>query len=218
MEYKVVIGDPSTGKSYQREIKEDKAKRLVNKSIGEEFEGELVGLTGYTLQVTGGADKTGTPMKKGIPGSNRSHILSGEGTGCHPKRKNRIRKLIAGERISEETIQVNTKITKAGRKNLEALLGISTEKAEEEGEKPADESDEKEAKKAKQEAVKEDKKEENKKEEKPLKEEEKAEPKGSEPAEKNKKDSQEIGKKLTSEDSKKKEAKKEPSKKPKEEA
>ncbi len=125
MDFKMVIGDPETGKSYQREIKEEKSKRLLNLGIGDEFEGEIAGLAGYKLSITGGSNKTGTPMRKGVHGSGKRYILTGEGVGHKPKQEGmRKRKLIAGEQIGETTIQVNVKITKKGKKKIEDLFGI----------------------------------------------------------------------------------------------
>ncbi len=143
MAYKLVIGDPDTGKSYQREIKDTAAKRMSGLAIGDAFEGELVGLTGYQLTVTGGSDKTGTPMKAGIPGAGRTYMLSGKGRACHPKRDVRVRKLVAGERIGENTVQVNATITKKGRKGLETLLGVTGEESPQDGEEEQAKSEEK---------------------------------------------------------------------------
>ncbi len=55
MAFKVVVSQGA--ESYQVEVDETKAfNGLV---IGEEFDGGLVGLDGYTLKVTGGSDKNG---------------------------------------------------------------------------------------------------------------------------------------------------------------
>ena len=53
MAFKVVVSQKA--ESYQVEVDETKAfNGLV---IGDEFDGGLVGLDGYTLKITGGSDK-----------------------------------------------------------------------------------------------------------------------------------------------------------------
>ncbi|MFH8120306.1 MAG: S6e family ribosomal protein, partial [Candidatus Aenigmatarchaeota archaeon] len=57
--FKFVVSDPETRKSYQIEVEQSKALGLIGKKIGEEFNGELIGLPGYVLKITGGTDKDG---------------------------------------------------------------------------------------------------------------------------------------------------------------
>ncbi len=143
MEFKVVISDPKTGKSYQRDIKDENAKRFRGKKIGDEIDGSAIGLTGYKLAVTGGSDKGGFPMKKGVMGKTASRILMKGGVGYKSKKGIRKRKRIRGEIIDEDMIQINTKIIAKGKKKIEELLGFETkeEPVEEkppETEKPAE--------------------------------------------------------------------------------
>jgi small subunit ribosomal protein S6e len=130
MEYKVVIADPETGKSYKQELKDDKAKRLAGKRIGEELDGSVVGLTGYKLKITGGSDKGGFPMKKGVQGRGTTKVLMKEGIGYRRTADLRVRKRVRGDSITEHIIQVNMMIAEKGKKTIEELLGI-TEKKEE---------------------------------------------------------------------------------------
>ncbi len=124
MEFKIVISDAELGKSYQREIKDPEAMKLRNKKIGDEFEGSLVGLEGYILKITGGSDKGGFPMKKGVHKPEK-RILMKEGTGYKARRKVRKRKRAIGELITDNIVQINTKIVKKGTKGVEDLLGIT---------------------------------------------------------------------------------------------
>jgi small subunit ribosomal protein S6e len=61
MAIKIVVSDPKTGKTHQIETE---AKTLLGLKLGEKFSGDSIGLPGYELQITGGSDKTGTPMRK----------------------------------------------------------------------------------------------------------------------------------------------------------
>jgi small subunit ribosomal protein S6e len=131
MEFKVVLSDPKTGKSYQRELKDDKAKKLNNLNVGSEFDGSILGLAGYKLVITGGSDKSGFPMKKGVQGTDHPRILMNNGVGYVPKSSVRKRKRVRGEKIADDIAQINTKISKYGRDDVEVLLGIKVE------EKPA---------------------------------------------------------------------------------
>jgi len=190
MEFKVVVSDPKTGRSYQREVKDEQARRLNNLVIGKEFDGSVVGLSGYKLVVTGGSDRDGFPMKRGVHGAARPKILMSGGVGYRAKGDVRVRKRVRGERIGEDVVQVNTKIVKRGRKDVETLFGL---KEEPEGEKEEGEEAKKEEKVEEEEEKKpkaEEKKEaeEGKKPEEPKEEAAKEKEKKAEKTEKKPKD------------------------------
>lgn len=127
MEFKVVVSDPESGKSYQREVKDEKANRIGVLKLGDEFDGAFVGLPGYTLRITGGSDKAGFPMKKGVPGIKRAMILMKDGVGYNPREPVRVRKRVRGEKIAEDIVQVNTVVVKRAKKSIEELFGIVSE-------------------------------------------------------------------------------------------
>ena len=128
---KIVISDPKTGKSYQTEIDENKSKALYGSTIGEEIDGALIGLNGYTLQLKGGTDKDGFPMRKDVHGTERKRILISSGAGFNKKRKGeRRRKGVRGNTLSEFIEQVNVKVVKEGAKKLEEVYGKKEEKKE----------------------------------------------------------------------------------------
>jgi small subunit ribosomal protein S6e len=123
VEFKTVISDPKSGRTYQWEVTGHRANSLVGKRIGDEVDGIFVGLPGYKLVVTGGSDKQGFPMRREVPGPRRRKILITEGVGFHPKDKGvRSRKSIRGNTISPEIVQVNMSITFHGSKSIEDLL------------------------------------------------------------------------------------------------
>jgi len=172
MELKVVISDPETGKAYQQELKDDRAIRFKGKKLGDEISGSVLGLEGYTLEITGGSDRCGFPIKPGVHGTARPKILMTGGIGYHPKRRVRIKKRVRGESIDEGIVQVNTKVIKKGRKGLEELIGAAGEEGEAAEAKPEEKpATEPEAKPAEEKPVEEPKPEEepaeSKEEEKP---------------------------------------------------
>ncbi len=131
-EIKVVINDPKTGKSYQKVIDDKKLKNLIGLKIGEEFDAGLIDIPGYRLKITGGSDKDGFPMKKGIHTAARIKVLMEGGVGYNPPEKGvRKRKSVRGEIISEDISQINAKIVKYGKQTIEEILGIKQEEKKE---------------------------------------------------------------------------------------
>ena len=85
-EFKIVIGDKSTGKCYQKQITEDSAEKLIGLKIGSKFAGEILDLPGYELEITGGSDYCGFPMRWDVDGSQRKVIFTVKGVGVHNKK------------------------------------------------------------------------------------------------------------------------------------
>jgi len=130
-DFRVVISSPKDGKAYQVEISGAEANKFIGKSISDTIEGDVVGLRGYTLQITGGTDKDGFPMRKDLPKGQRRKILTYAGTGHHPKEKGqRRRKTVCGSEITANICQINTTITKYGPKSVADLLASKEEKEE----------------------------------------------------------------------------------------
>ncbi|MHA1752313.1 MAG: 30S ribosomal protein S6e [Candidatus Helarchaeota archaeon] len=116
----VVISDPKIGKSIQIQIDDSKFKNLLGYKINDEISGQLLGYDQkYKFKITGGSDKDGFPMRKDISGSVRKRILLKGGVGYHPKRKGlRRRKMVRGNTINEDIVQINLIITKYGNKPI----------------------------------------------------------------------------------------------------
>ena len=187
----VAVGNPGTKKTYKVELAMDKAQPLFGKKIGQEFNGEAIGLDGYKLKITGGSDLSGFPMRRDIEGTGKRRVLLKvgslgfrkrryhsipEGEGAKKKLKEtrkgeRRRKAIRGNTISDSIRQINCVVTKTGKATPEKLLGLEGKSEAEE--KPAEKAEEKVEDKPKK-AEKEDPKEEAKtgpiKEEKPTEE------------------------------------------------
>ena len=169
VEFKLVIGDPKTGKSYQREVKDQDAALFLGKKIKDVIKGEAIGLQGYELEITGGSDDCGFPMRYDVTGAARKRILAIKGVGLKKKDKGiRQRKTVCGNKVHEKISQINLKVVKEGKKPL----GVAPEPAKEE------EKAEKETKAKEEPEVKEEQKvEEKTKEEPEVKEEQKTEEK-----------------------------------------
>ena len=131
-EFKLSIAN-SDGKAYKFELKGPDAEKLVGKRIGEKFNGVLIGATGYELEITGGSDKSGFPMRSEIAGGVRkTPVLSG-GVGFKPKRKGeRRRKTVSGNTLSDSTSQINCKVVKKGKEDLDKIFGAPKEEPKEE--------------------------------------------------------------------------------------
>ncbi|HEV8594964.1 MAG TPA: 30S ribosomal protein S6e [Thermoplasmata archaeon] len=120
VEFKAIIADPKSGKSHQRAISGNLASQLVGKKIGDEVDGLFVQLPGYKLQITGGSDKDGFPMRGDLTGPRRRGVLLSGGVGFHPVRHGmRKRKALRGGAISPDIHQLNLKITHRGPKSIE---------------------------------------------------------------------------------------------------
>ena len=123
--FNVVVADPDSGATYQLEAAEQNANRFMGKELGEEVDGAAVGLDGYTLELTGGSDDAGRPMRGDIAGPNLKQVLMREeGVGYKADRPGERKRLtLRGRQISEATSQVNTKIVDRGDESVESLLG-----------------------------------------------------------------------------------------------
>ena len=118
--FKFVISDGK--KSYQIE-KDQKDAPVLGKQIGETLDAGFLGMDGYELQITGGSDKDGFPMRKDIEGQLRKRFLITAGVGFHTKVDGlRRRKMLRGNAIADDIAQINCKVTKKGSKPLEELF------------------------------------------------------------------------------------------------
>lgn len=128
VDFKLTIG--AGGRTIQKEVKSPEADNLLKKRINEKVSGDSLGFAGYEFEITGGSDKCGFPMRKGIQ-QPRKRILMGEGVGfCgkkrkvgkKPTRKNQKgllkRRTVCGEMITKIIRQVNLKVLKEGSSPL----------------------------------------------------------------------------------------------------
>jgi len=115
--FKLVISDTETGKSQTIEIEDAKAQVMIGRRIGETIDGSIIDMKGKKLQITGGSDKDGFPMRKSIHGGIRIDTIVSNSPGFHPKRRGeRRRKMLRGDTITEDISQINIKILKTSDK------------------------------------------------------------------------------------------------------
>ena len=111
VKFKLVISDPSTGKSQSAELEDAKATPLIGRKIGEMVDGSVSGLSNNKLQITGGTDRDGFPLRDDIHGGVKAKPILTRGQGFKPKTKGeRRRKTVRGNTITDETMQINLKI------------------------------------------------------------------------------------------------------------
>ena len=152
--FKLCISEPSTGKTFQKEVKDSMARPLVGLNIGESVKGDGFELSGYEFQITGGSDYCGFPMRRGILGLRKKIVIMG-GIGFKGAEKGiRKRKTVCGHKIHEQISQVNLKVMKAGPKKLAEIFGVPEKKEEK-----AEAKEEKKEVKEQKAEIKEEKKE-----------------------------------------------------------
>ena len=147
--------DPANnGKSYNMTVSGNNMSQFLGKKIGDVVDGIFVGegeqtLAGYKLEITGGSDKTGTPMRSDLDGGNRQSILVTSSTGfvghklvhktkgAEKKRFRykpdgmRKRRFFRGNTITQDTRQINLKVIEAANKSLADILGAESEESSE---------------------------------------------------------------------------------------
>jgi small subunit ribosomal protein S6e len=107
VQFKLVISD-TKGKSISQELKDKSAQPLLGSKIGDIIDSSVVGISAGKIRITGGSDKSGTPMRQDVHGGVKKYILLSRGVGMQDiKEGNRLRKLVRGNMITEEIFQLN---------------------------------------------------------------------------------------------------------------
>ncbi|WP_049902192.1 30S ribosomal protein S6e [Halococcus agarilyticus] len=123
-DFTVVVADPEEGAAHQRAVDGQDANRFIGRSIGEEVDGSAVGLDGYTVEITGGSDTAGRPMREDVAGPALTSILVDGGTGFKPTREGERKRItVRGREVGEETRQINASIADRGDQAVADLLG-----------------------------------------------------------------------------------------------
>lgn len=109
--FKLTISDPEAKTSKAIELEGPRANPLIGRKVGEVIDGSIVDLPGYKVQITGGSDKDGFPLRLNVHGGVRRKVILSGGVGFNPKNKGeRRRKTVRGNVITEDVIQINMKI------------------------------------------------------------------------------------------------------------
>ena len=136
-EFKVVVADPQTGKTVQREVDGQDANRFLGRELGDEIDGDAVGLSEYTIEITGGSDETGRPMRADVSGTRLKELLLEGGVGFKPSRDGERKRItVRGREIDADVAQINVSVVD-GDADVAAALGVDG--ADEEGDADADE-------------------------------------------------------------------------------
>jgi small subunit ribosomal protein S6e len=76
------------------------------------------------MEITGGTDKDGFPMRKDLPGMGRKRLLLSKSVGFRPKEKGlRKKKSVRGNTINQDVVQINMKVTKYSAKPIDQIVG-----------------------------------------------------------------------------------------------
>lgn len=107
-EFKLVVSDPKSGRAKQITISDPKSYALIGLKIGDEIDGSSVGLPGVRLKITGGSDRAGFPMIPYLPGGKKYRILLSGHPGFRPRERGlRRRKMVRGNVVTEDIVQIN---------------------------------------------------------------------------------------------------------------
>jgi small subunit ribosomal protein S6e len=119
--FKVIVSDPEAGTSKVVELEEARAAPFIGRRLGETLDGSAVDLPAHTVQILGGSDKDGVPMRGNVHGGVRRRVVLSGGAGFSPKKKGeRRRKTVRGNIITDEIVQINMKIVERPAKPAEA--------------------------------------------------------------------------------------------------
>jgi small subunit ribosomal protein S6e len=107
----LIVADPETGTNEKLELEDARMAPLVGRRIGEIIDGTVAGLVGYKIQLTGGTDKDGIPMRPDVHGGVKARVVLSGGVGYKPKKKGeRKRVVVRGNTVTNDTTFLNFKI------------------------------------------------------------------------------------------------------------
>jgi small subunit ribosomal protein S6e len=119
--FKIIVSDPETGTSKVVELEETRAAPLIGRRIGEMIDGSVVDLQGHKVQIMGGSDKDGFPMRRDVHGGVRRRVILSGGVGFNPQKEGeRRRKTVRGNVITDEVVQLNMKIVEKPKQPKES--------------------------------------------------------------------------------------------------
>ncbi|NOZ82494.1 MAG: 30S ribosomal protein S6e [Euryarchaeota archaeon] len=119
----MVLSEPDTGRAYKVSLTEDEMKAIVGRKIGDVIDGSAIGLPGLKIQLTGGSDRDGFPMRRDVHGAVRRRILLRSPPGFRPRERGEVRrKRVRGNVYVPEIVQVNAKIVEKGEKSVEEMV------------------------------------------------------------------------------------------------
>jgi small subunit ribosomal protein S6e len=104
-QFKLIVSDRK-GKTIAQELKDRSAQPLLGTKVGSIIDSSIIGVAGGKLKITGGSDRSGTPMRADVHGGVKKYVLLSTGVGNRSEA--RIRKLVRGNMVTEEIYQLNS--------------------------------------------------------------------------------------------------------------
>ena len=149
-EFKVVVADPRSGRAVQVEVKGGEAQRFIGLRIGDEVPAEVVAdklrelgyevPPGFKLRITGGSGIEGAPMVPFVEGPVKRYLLLSGPPGFHPREPGeRRRKLVRGNTINEQIVQINAVLIYPPNYSGEPIIKVGVKEREKQ-QKPAEEA------------------------------------------------------------------------------
>ena len=126
-QFKLVVSD-TKGKTISQELKDRAAQPLVGTRIGGIVDASIIGVGGGKLKITGGSDKSGTPMRSDVHGGVKKYVLLSTGVGNRSEA--RVRKLVRGNMVTEEIYQLNCMLVEGALPEKQAEAAAAPEEAE----------------------------------------------------------------------------------------
>ena len=127
---KLIVSDRK-GKTIAQELKDRSAQPLLGTRVGSIIDSSIVGVAGGKLKITGGSDRSGTPMRPDVHGGVKKYVLLPTGVGNRSEA--RIRKLVRGNMVTEEIYQLNSMLIEGElpqkQEQEAAAVGSSTTQA-----------------------------------------------------------------------------------------
>ncbi|MEZ0393936.1 MAG: 30S ribosomal protein S6e [Desulfurococcaceae archaeon] len=106
-----IEGEIMRARAWQRRLKGEAAPSIVGLKIGDVIGGELVGLKGVKLRITGGSDISGFPMLPSVAGMVKKAVILSGPPGFWPKKGGeRRKKMVRGNVVPPDVAQVNVVI------------------------------------------------------------------------------------------------------------
>ena len=128
-QFKLIISDRK-GRTIAQELKDRTAQPLLGTKVGSIIDSSIVGIAGGKLKITGGSDRSGTPMRPDVHGGVKKYVLLSTGVGNRSEA--RVRKLVRGNMVTEEIYQLNTMLiegTLPEKQEVVESTGTETEPA-----------------------------------------------------------------------------------------
>jgi small subunit ribosomal protein S6e len=124
-QFKLVVSD-TKGRTIAQELKDRAAQPLLGSRVGSVVDSSVIGVAGGKLKITGGSDKSGTPMRADVHGGVKRYILISTGVGNRSEA--RVRKLVRGNMVTEEIYQLNCMLVEGAlpEKQVEAAAPEAT--------------------------------------------------------------------------------------------